>query len=434
VLLDAEQVGARPGESLIARDPKGNQMVTQWVDERTSDAVVKPRLAVFVDLPACGWTRLDLIKANVMDQLALALYVRDEGGRMVLSSPALQVAVDKNTGAIVSILDRKSGHEALSPGKGARLIDIHEADNEMSAWDLGKFLSTEEMPRPKALRVSARGPLKVAVEVEYAWRASTIYHEIALEAGGDQVNITTSFDWRELGSEKDGARLVKFAVPFAVPGDKTFYEIPFGWIERPASMGEVPALRWAARSDGRWTAALLNDSRHGHDLAQGELRLSLIRGSHNPDPVPNQGWQSTRYALAIRRGAFDPAWLTRQAAAYNALTARLVASPSKAHGSLPLEHSLLAVSSPGMILSAYKQAEDGHGCVARFYNVCDKAAPARLDFDGPVGAAESVDLLERPAAAEPAPACKGREVSRPAGAHEIVTLRLTPKKKAWWQW
>jgi alpha-mannosidase len=87
-----------------------------------------------------------------------------------------------------------------------------------------------------------------------------------------------------------------------------------------------------------------------------------------------------------------------------------------------------------MILSAYKQAEDGRGCVARFYNVWDTAAPARLDFDGPVGAAESVDLIERHAAAEPAPALKGHAVSRQAGAHEIVTLRVTPKKKAWWEW
>lgn len=440
VAIDAQEIektSGAPEVSYTLVDPQGKAYPAQWVDERTTVATSRRRLVSSVPLPACGWVRMDLNTTTSIKQIS-SLGVQDQEGKMTLTSPALKVTVDKSIGSITSIVDIKRQAELLTPGKGARLLEIHEADNDMSAWDLGKFLSVDSLPKPTAVRVTTQGAVKVAVEVEWKWRSSKIYHEIALEGAGDQVLITTNFDWREMGSEADGARLIKFAVPFAIAGDKTTYEIPFASVERAASMGEVPAMRWAARSDGKWTMALLNDSRHGHDFAGGELRLSLIRSSRNPDGEPNQGWMSTRYAIAATPGALDPVWLNNEAESINAYTAVQVIQPMILGGDvfvnivknpLPASHSMLCVETPGTILSAFKQAEDGKGTIARVYDVTGKAATAELRFDGKVGSARSVDLIERPAAKEPAPEKRGDKVTRHVGAHEIVSIRVTSPKR-----
>lgn len=437
VKLEAGEVGVKPGTKLLLRDSLGKSYPAQWVDERTTVSVVKPRLISNVTLPACGWQMLSLEPSNCEKCLKsqASLSAKDEGGKVVLTAKKMVVTVDKATGAITSILDRSANKELLTPGKGARLVDIHEKHNDMPAWDLGKFLSTDELPRPTAVRITMAGPVKAAVEVEYAWRSSKIYHEIALVGEGEQVDVTTNFDWHELGTPDKGYRLVKFAVPFAVQANEATYEIPFAWIKRPASMGEVPAMRWAAKSDGQWTMALLNDSRHGHDLAGGELRLSLIRCPAWPDILPNQGWQTASYQIAAKPGQIDPVWLTRRAEALNAYTAAQVygapAEDASVKDALPASHSLLSVTTPGAILSAYKQAEDGKGFVARVYDVTGQVAPAALTFDFAVGSAQSVDLIERKAAQEPKPGRNGEQVTRQVGAHEIVSLRVQPKKP--WQ-
>jgi alpha-mannosidase len=424
ILLTPQQAGVEVGRKLTAIGADGTRRATQWIDQRTTGGQIQQRLAIEVALPACGWITVDLVRGATKEKTQrLAMEQTAEG--VTLRSPTLAIKIDPASGAVSQIEDAVSGEALLSEGKGARLIDIHEADNGMSAWRLGEFLSTDEMPAPLAMRVSAEGPLKIGMEFTWAWRDSTIHHEIALEGAGEEVLFTTWFDWHEKAAQEDGARLVKFAAPLRSETKTAFYEIPYGLIQRPEEMGEVPALRWAARVGGGWTSLFINDAHHGHDIDNGELRLSLIRSSRYPDAEPNMGWQRSGYALAFRRGELDASWAMRAGANVNAHTAMMnIAPKADTSGDLPAQKSLAEMGSPGMILSALKAAEDGRGAIARIYNTTPANAEVVLQLGSGVTSAQSVNLLEEPALEEPTPQIENNRVVRQVRPFEIVTLRI----------
>jgi alpha-mannosidase len=422
VCLTAQEIGLEPGTAVSIVDPDGEVHPSQWVETRADSEKTEMKLEFAAEAPSCGWTVVDLVTEERQKPSELCLEAGEY--RFVLESPALRVTVDRKTGEVSSIFDRKTDKELLAEGRSARLLDIHERDNHMSAWSLGEFLSTEPLGEVAQSRVLANGPVKVAVELQWQWRSSKVFQEIALEGEGDQVNFRTSFDWHEKASVEEGARLIKFEMPSALACDRALYEIPFGWIEREASRGEVPASRWAAQSEGESTLALLNDSRHGHDVKNGALRLSLIRSSRYPDPEPNQGWHSTRYAIAPFSGKFDPAAITRKAAAFNAHNAVFSFRTNRKAASLPVRASLLRVQTPGTILSAFKMAEDNSDIVARLCDYSGRYSELDLRFDLPVADARSVDLLERDAPDELEPRFFENRILRMAKPHEIVSIRM----------
>ncbi len=424
--LSAQEVGLEPGTTISVVDPDGEILPSQWVETRVDSEKTEMKLEFAAQTPSCGWTVVDLVAEEVQKPSELRLEACEN--RFVLESPTLRVTIDRKTGEVSSILDRKVEKELLAEGRSARLLDIHERDNHMSAWMLGEFLSTEPLGEVVQSRALANGPVKIAVELQWQWRSSKVFQEIALEGEGEQLNFRTSFDWHEKASVEEGARLIKFEMPSALARDRAIYEIPFGWIEREASRGEVPASRWAAQSEAESTLALLNDSRHGHDVKDGALRLSLIRSSRYPDPEPNMGWHSTRYAIAPFAGKFNPAAITRKAAAFNAHNAVFPFSTNQREASLPLLASLLRVQTPGAILSALKMAEDDSGILVRLCDYSGSSSELDLRFDHPVAEAHSVDLLERAAPDEPEPRFFENRIVRMAKPHEIVSILIEPAR------
>ncbi|MFQ6096557.1 MAG: glycoside hydrolase family 38 C-terminal domain-containing protein, partial [Armatimonadota bacterium] len=82
--------------------------------------------------------------------------------------------------------------------------------------------------------------------------------------------------------------------PLALDEPVARYEVPFGAVDRAEHNGmEVPALRWAQVrgriGDARAGALLLNDCKNGHSLTDNVLRIGLIRGTYDPDPMPEIG-------------------------------------------------------------------------------------------------------------------------------------------------
>src|SRR5207237_3162126 len=79
------------------------------------------------------------------------------------------------------------------------------------------------------------------------------------------------------------------------------------------AMFEVCAQRWAHLGDGDYGVALLNDSKHGHDIHGSVMRLSLLRGPTHPDPMADQGMHAFIYALMPHPGDFRQAGVIQAA-------------------------------------------------------------------------------------------------------------------------
>src|SRR5436305_14142950 len=102
---------------------------------------------------------------------------------------------------------------------------------------------------------------------------------------------------------------------------------------RAWAMFEVCAQRWADLGDAEYGVALLNDCKHGYDIHDSVMRLSLLRGPTHPDPNADQGLHQFTYTLMPHPGDWREAGVIEAA---EDLNAPLRAVPTRrAQGSSP---------------------------------------------------------------------------------------------------
>jgi alpha-mannosidase len=298
----------------------------------------------------------------------------------------------------------------------------------MNAW-LIEHEGAWTAPVLTKLETVQSGPFVASLRVSMRVAASEMALIYELRAGDPRLHLHLQVTWLERGTPELGTPVLRLAVPIAFASSslnpRTFFEIPFGSIERAMAYGEeVPALRWAAVEGGpdgaRAACVLFNDSKHGHSFHGGTLALTLLRSSYVPDPLPEIGVHEVRCALSCVSSPFDPAAASRAAAAFE--QELQVVSTTTHEGTLPPEAGLIRVE--GGVLSGLKAAQDGGGIVVRLYNPGEKEITARIGLSerlGKVSQAEETDLLERPLKGVPV---KDGSVSVHIPARGIRSLKL----------
>ena len=147
-------------------------------------------------------------------------------------------------------------------------------------------------------------------------------------------------------------------------------------------------------------AALINDSKYGYQATDNALRLTLLRSSFDPDPLPEMGAHQIRFALRPYTDQFEVSDITRAGYAFNH---PLIPVGTTAHeGELAPEASGLEILTPNIMLSGLKKAEDADAVIIRLYEMTGVTtlAQVRLSemFALPNAAAFEVDFLEQPLA------------------------------------
>ncbi len=307
-------------------------------------------------VPPCGW------KVVEKAPLDAALGLENEFLRVELG----------DDGVITSIWDKEAGREVLT-GAG-NVFELHE-DNprRWDAWDV------DLEHRDSFVTVGSH------------FGSSWINQQISLN--GRVLRFDTEIDWHEKH------KLLKVAFPVAVRADEASYEVQFGHVRRPTHMNtpqaramfEVCAQRWADLSDGdEYGVALLNDCKHGYDIHDGVLRLSLLRAPTHPDPNADQGRHMFTYALMPHRGEFRVAGVIEAA---EDLNRPLRVLPTNLR--VGTARSLVEVDTPQVIVEAIKRAEASDAVIVRLYEAWGRPCRARIRTSLPAQRAWLCDLLER---------------------------------------
>jgi alpha-mannosidase len=320
-------------------------------------------------------------------------------GGLTIENDALRVTVDKLTGCIISLYDKRSNFETLaSGGCGNELQAFTDKPKKYDAWNIDPGaldVPPQKLDNAESVELIEHSLVRAIIRVKRKWQSSTFTQEIELYTGSDHVVVTTDVDWRERHI------LLKAAFPLAATSQNATYEIPYGSIERPTTRNnsfekgrfEVPALRWADEGDGQHGFSLINNSKYGYDGVGSLLRLSLLRSPTSPDPEADQGAQHFSYALYPHAGDWKQSHTVEHGYDFNyPLTAMQVS----AHvGSLPATHSYASVSSPDVILTAMKKAEDANALIFRMYEVSGRTE--QFEVKVPAGAlhAEVTNLMEK---------------------------------------
>ncbi len=345
---------------------------------------------------------------------------------LTLENAAVRVTVDKTTGCITSLFDKKSNFETLASGAcGNELQAFKDTPKDYDAWNIDP--GTLDVPPTKltdadSVELVEKGPARASIKVTRHWSKSQFVQVIQLAAGSDEVNVVNDIDWHE------DHILLKAAFPLAATSDKATYEIPYGSIERPTTRNnswdkaqfEVPALRWADLSDGQHGFSLINSSKYGYDDAGNVLRLSLLRSPTWPDPVADRGHQHFTFALYPHAGDWKQALTVRHGYEYNYGLKAVQLAPHT--GTLPLEHSFLTVKPENVVLTAMKKAEDSNSLVLHMYEWAGKQANVEIALPPGATTATETNLLEQPQGSPLT--VEGGHVTVPIHPYEILAVRV----------
>ncbi len=376
------------------------------------------------DLAQAAATQSTARQLGFVHPCRYAVYERGVEG---LENEHLSLEVDPNGGGIRRLAHVPSG-VVLVEGAASILQYAVERARPMSAWEI-EHTGAAAAPVVTKIERLAAGPYVASLAVSMRVAASELRLVYELRAGDPRLHLRLQAVWLERGSRDAGTPVLRLALPLAFAGaearPRAVYEIPFGALERSLARGEeVPALRWAAVEAGprgrRIACVLYNDCKHGHSFRDGILALTLIRGSFEPDPLPEIGQHEVRCGLACVAGSLDCAAVARSAAAFD--TELAVVSTASRPGRLPPSSSFLRVE--GAVLSGLKRSEDGEALILRFCNPAEQETVARVEpapLLGRIRSAEQVDLLERRLAAA---AVDGGSVSIRVPGRGLASLRI----------
>jgi len=198
--------------------------------------------------------------------------------------------------------------------------------------------------------------------------------------------------------------MLKIAFPVAVNAYKARFEIPCGYVERQTEGSEVPAQKWADltgdRMDGKGKAGvtLVNESKYGHNATESEIKLTLLRSSYDPDPLPELGQHDIRFAILPHDGNWRPSDAAKAGYEFNH-DIEIVATDVH-NGDLPKEKAFISVNPSNILLSGIKKAEDTDEIILRLYETDGKDTEAEICLDSslikPNRIAMQTDILERP--------------------------------------
>jgi alpha-mannosidase len=234
------------------------------------------------------------------------------------------------------------------------------------------------------------GPVRSAVRVESVFGASRLRQTFRLSRGSGLLEVEVRVDWRE------SRRTLKLRWPLLLEAPRATYEVPYGFVERPAGGDEEPGQAWVDCS-GRHPStglahgvSLLNDGKYSFDVDGAELGLTVLRSpayAHHDPHRPkswdgleylDQGEQEFTYALLPHA---EP-WLAatvRRAAELNQRP--LVLLDTWHQGALPHIASLAEAQPENVVVSVIKGAEDDpSACVLRCYETAGIASEATISL------------------------------------------------------
>jgi alpha-mannosidase len=344
---------------------------------------------LLVDLPALPpYTALSVQDAATPQDAEVARAGTDQSG-VWIENALIRVEIAPD-GALTRIYDKARDRDVLAPGEpGNQLWAFEDRPLNWDAWDIDVFVDdrAEQIGGTESVAITETGPLRASVRVTRCYRASRITQDIQLRRGSARIDFVTDVDWHEQHI------LLKTAFPVSVLSPRATYDIQWGQIERPTHRNtrsdyakfEVPAQKWADLSEGGYGVALLNDCKHGYDIRDNVLRLSLIKSSTMPDPGADQGQHLFTYALLPHPG--DLPTVRREASALNQPVrfARL-----EEHPPLPF----VTCDAGNVVIETVKPAEDGNGFILRLFEAARQRGKIRLTFAAPLAHVSRVNLLE----------------------------------------
>jgi alpha-mannosidase len=385
-------------------------------------------------LPSLGWAPFNVVEAPTARPTAAPSDVPASpfsDKEKSLKTPFYRIKFDA-AGRITSLVELQGKREMVAPGGTLNgFVSAQDVPVFWEAWDIDsdwtKYL--EEETRLLSTEIAADGPVCFRLRRKYQiGAASVLVQDTVFYAQDPRIDFETRIDWREK------QRLLKASFDTAIDATQVRCEVQYGHLLRNTHRNlphdrakfEVCAHKWVALEEEGGGIALLNDSKYGHDVEGGRIRLTLLRSPTAPDEEADQGEQRFTYSLLPFTGPFGTSRVVRTGYELNAPAAAELSDKPDTPVKTGAVFSLFSVEGDAVIAECIKspeQAKAGAKSLAiRLYESLGGRTRTVLRFSKELATAEATDMLE--GNPKPLP-FSGKELALEFRAFEIKTILVS---------
>ena len=276
-------------------------------------------------------------------------------------------------GELTSLYDKEAKREVLEAGTvGNEIVVYEDIPKDYDAWNVESYYSRKhwKMSVKKPCMMTEAGEICAVLHTELSYESSVIEQDIAFFAHTRRIDFKTKIDWKEQ------QQLVKAEFHLDVMTRTAACEIPYGVMERPTHRNtswqraqfEMCAHRFVDLSEPGFGVALLNDGRYGHSIEDSFVSLTLLTSGIFPFPDADKGLHELTYALMPHMGDWREANVVHEAGKLNEKPILSVYKPSLlTEEKSSVRYTMCEVSSPNVIVTSVKRAEDESGLIVRMY-------------------------------------------------------------------
>lgn len=323
-------------------------------------------------VPAMGYATYRIFAENPSDKKFEKKITASE---TVLENGKIRLELSKKTGDIASLYDKIQNRYIINKECRAILLDEQAADT----WAHDKVYLGEECGAfdTAELAVIEDGNVCATVRSVTHYGNSLLCRYFTITAESDVVNVKVVIDFREKN------KTLKLTFPADDQGITA--AIPFGTIKRKLNTGEEPCGSWMASGD----LVVANDSKHGYDTLNNEMRLTVLRSAIYAD---HYGWRD-EHCEYMEQGIHEfeyrvfpyisAANAERRAKELNCPLRYVMEGFHK--GYLPEVKSCIHIENENVVITAVKKAEDSDEIVVRFSEMDGLDASVNMTlFDAPI--------------------------------------------------
>lgn len=371
-------------------DSEGRRVIFQNVrSSRSNDTHLDT--CFIAKIPALGystyWLRL-LREGEDSGKVSLVPSSLSADG-LKIENDYMRVVFSEKTGFIISLVNKQSGFDYASCEKPVAVPTVIN-DDKTDTWahNVFTFHDIKGVMELESIKLVESGPARAVVRVKHRFGESHLTQDFILGCCSKTLRVKCKAFWQEQFT------LLKMSFPVSGEMPENTYDIPAGYIKRPANGEEEPAGKWGAISvvtDGKKRSlALINDSKYSYDSVGCDFRLTLMRNvifadhySHRPPADFNftdEGKQTFEYGIFTADGDIEKTDIMHEAFAFNIRPAVVPESYHK--GSEKQVKSFIYCDRKNIIMTAFKLCEDNSGAAAaRFYEVSGTETRAAFRCD-----------------------------------------------------
>jgi len=450
--VEPKDIGQGEFPSVLVRDGSGKTYPAQIVEGKSTPPGYTSKVRFIADnLPAGGYKTfyIDMKKPGKFNE---SLRLNDN----TFETDFFKVAFNMNSGNIVSLYDKRTGKEYVEQGGELNQLRMYleDKDGGMKSWYINKIVEEEDVTNVESVEVEEEGPVRACVKSVKTWGNSRFIERAYIYRSYPRIEYDLEVRWLETGSDSTHSPMLRATFPIKMDNPSFYNHVPFDVVKRPIDGKlndeptphylkhrdvygieaadddgqEVPAQKWVDLTDGNNGVALLNNSKYGHSVHEGKLRLTLMRAAGEPDLYPNLGKFNIRYALYPHQGDWTNG-VQSEGEDFN-VPVYAAEPPSSSlvqeHATRPEEASFILLDGEGVMLSGIKKAEQGDELIVRVAETEGNHTKTQLRLPVEIESARRLNIVEMPLEKEVVnPEVNGKTLSFTIEPHEIVTLGVS---------